>query len=140
MTQPSQPTDRFGQPYMNLTTFRTNEQPVTTPVWVASAYGKLYIYTGASTGKIKRIRLNSAVEVAPSNASGKPRGAIARGRARILAGQEAERADALLQQKYGWQKRLMVALNSVRRKIGAPIFVEIVLEPEGAIPPPPLGE
>jgi hypothetical protein len=53
--------------YINLTTFRKIGQEVPTPVWFAEMDGKLYVFTGAQTGKAKRIRANGRARVAPSD-------------------------------------------------------------------------
>lgn len=54
------------QAYLALTTFRRNGAPVATPVWFAQEDQRLYIMTGADTGKVRRIRNNAQVEVAPA--------------------------------------------------------------------------
>lgn len=113
--------------YMNLTTFRKNGEPVVVPVWFAARDNKLYVFSGVNTGKIKRIRNNPAVLVAPSNATGKQLGPALRGTARIIDGSEAEAADQLILRKYGWQKRFFAWVNHYRGKIGEAIFIEITL-------------
>lgn len=87
--------------YIALTTFRRNGRAVTTPVWVAAQDSKLYVYTGRATGKLKRIRHNQTVQVAPSNAIGQTQSSFRSAQARILSGSEAQQAELLLQQKYG---------------------------------------
>ena len=44
-----------------LTTFRTSGVGVPTAMWFAHEHGKLYMVTGRSTGKLKRIRTTSRV-------------------------------------------------------------------------------
>jgi PPOX class probable F420-dependent enzyme len=56
--------------YISITTFRRDGSPVATPVWVAADGELLYVWTGARTGKAKRIRHNPAVTVAPCTARG----------------------------------------------------------------------
>jgi uncharacterized protein len=51
--------------YISITTFRRDGTPVATPVWVVAEGGRLYVWTGAQTGKAKRIRHHPAVTVAP---------------------------------------------------------------------------
>jgi hypothetical protein len=45
--------------------------------------------------------------VVPSDGCGNPKGVWIDGRARIVDGAEAERANRLVYRKYGWRKRLV---------------------------------
>jgi uncharacterized protein len=96
-----------GQKYINLVTFRKSGQGVATPVWFAEDGDVLFVYTLAEAGKVKRIRNNPRVRVAPCDMRGRVRGPWAEATARILEGEEARRAESLLNAKYGWQKRLL---------------------------------
>src|SRR5215472_16943000 len=70
MEQPS-PISRFdGEIVISLETYRKNGEPVRTPVWFLKEDGFLFVHTGGSTGKIKRIRGNPKVRVAPSKFRG----------------------------------------------------------------------
>lgn len=104
-----------GQKYLNLETFRKNGEGVKTPVWFAadpsvnldSSEAKLYVYTTGDTGKVKRIRNNNRVRVAPCNASGGLLGEWVDARAEIVAGAEADRGMQLLNKKYVPWKQLL---------------------------------
>ena len=96
-----------GQKYLSLMTFRKSGQGVATPVWFAAEGGECFVYSLAEAGKIKRIRNNPRVRMAPCDVRGRLRGEWRDGIARILDGEEAVRADNLLNAKYGWQKRLL---------------------------------
>jgi PPOX class probable F420-dependent enzyme len=112
------------QQYMNLVTFRKNGQPVTTPVWFAQKGERLYVMTVNNTGKVKRIRNTSRVEVGPSNRTGTPLGPTVRAHAQILPANDNQRADDLLNEKYGLQKRafdLAMKLRNTDR-----VYLEIV--------------
>src|ERR1700746_1348985 len=71
-----------GQKYLNLETFRKSGQGVKTPVWFAaepslkldSNEARLYVYTVGVSGKVKRIRNNPGVTVAPCDMRGRLRG------------------------------------------------------------------
>lgn len=115
---------------MNLVTFRKNGQPVTTPVWFALENETLYVFTGMAAGKIKRIRNNNMVQVGPSSARGKPLGPMVNGQARMIYGGDAQHADALITQKYGWQKRFFSLINRFRKNIGDAAYLEISLSNE----------
>ncbi len=95
-----------GHKYLNLETYRRDGTPVQTPVWFAEDGGVLYIYSLADAGKIKRIRRNPQVRIAPCSFRGALLGTWVEGKARILEAAEAAHADRLLNQKYGWQRKL----------------------------------
>jgi PPOX class probable F420-dependent enzyme len=96
-----------GHNYMSLTTFRKTGEAVPTPVWFAEQAGKLYMLTETTVGKTKRIRNNPQVEVSPCDMRGKILGEKTLGVARILNDEEGRKANQLLTQKYGLQKRLI---------------------------------
>ena len=112
-----------NQTYMNLTTYRKSGVAVTTPVWFAQEGDKIYVFTAGESGKVKRIRNNGTVEVAPCNASGKPLGASQSAIARLLSPEEGKRADAIVTRKYGWQKRIFGLIGLIRRT--QPFYIEI---------------
>ena len=87
----------------NLATFRRSGAPVVTPVWYVVLDGKLYVRTEAIAGKVKRIRNNPRVLLAPATVRGKQTGQESEARARILeTGEEelSEKAMKLLRQRY----------------------------------------
>jgi len=83
-----------------LTTYRKDGRAVVTPVHVAVDCDRLVFKTWHTTGKLKRIRNNSLVEVVPSTFRGRPTGRPIRARARILDGSDARRAASRLGAKY----------------------------------------
>lgn len=95
-----------GHEFMNLTTFRKSGQAMVTPVWFAQEGSTLYLLTIKDAGKIKRIRNNGRVLVGPCDRSGKPLGPSVEGQARVLSGADRDRADHLLNRKYGLIKRV----------------------------------
>ena len=109
--------------FINLTTFRKTGVAVSTPVWFAQDGNRLVMTTDASAGKVKRIRNNPRVELAPSDMRGKALGdaKAVQAQARILQGDEASTAEKLLKKKYGLQWSLfgLAARNNDR------IFIEI---------------
>lgn len=93
--------------YLNLETFRKTGGGVRTPVWFAqsgdnSTPGRVtfYIYSEADAGKVKRIRNNPKVRVAPCNFRGDLRGAWIDGQARLCSNDEVARGQELLRRKY----------------------------------------
>ena len=96
-----------GHSYISLESFKRSGQGVAVPVWFAEQDGILYVYSEAASGKVKRIRNNPRVRVAPCDARGRRKGEWMEAAARILDGADARRADDLLNAKYGWQKLLL---------------------------------
>jgi PPOX class probable F420-dependent enzyme len=96
--------------YILLTTFRRDGNPVPTPVWVVGDGGSLAVWTSRDTGKVKRIRLDGKVEVAPCDFRGRPFGDSVPARARLLPEDETERVHDLLIRKYGLRARLVHTL------------------------------
>ncbi len=72
-----------GEKVISLETYRRNGEPVRTPVWFLEENGVLYVHTDDSTGKVKRIRRNPAVRVAPSYFRGKPKAEYVDARAEL---------------------------------------------------------
>ncbi len=103
-----------GHQYMNLITFRKSGQAVSTPVWFAETDGKLYVTTIPDSGKVKRIRNNGRVQLAPANRSGKPLGPEFEAMARILSAEEEVIARNALNQKYGLLKSVFDFFMHVR--------------------------
>ena len=110
--------------YMSLTTFRKTGRPVPTPVWFAEENGRIFVYTAPDSGKVKRIRNNARVEIAPSTFSGKVLGPALEGRARIIPADQTEAARNALLRKYGWQMRVGLFFSSLRRR-ELPAYLEI---------------
>ncbi len=95
-----------GQKYMSLTTFRKSGKPVPTPVWFVEKNDNLRVWTQLNSGKVKRLRHNSRVTLAPCTMGGKVIGPTVEGIARLVSPQEKEEVRLLLQAKYGWMQRL----------------------------------
>lgn len=95
------------QTYLNLRTFRKNGEPVDTPLWVAAEDDILYLYTQKASGKVKCIRNNPSVEVAPCNARGQIKGEWLPATATVDETPETlQKVIALLREKYGIQFKL----------------------------------
>lgn len=93
--------------YLNLATRRRSGEVVKTPVWFALVGGDVVVGTYASTGKVKRIRHSPEVAVAPSTFRGRELGSGVTGLARLLTGADATAARTTLEEKYGWQWKLL---------------------------------
>jgi uncharacterized protein len=94
-----------GQKYISLATFRKSGVPVYTPVWFAEEGDKLYFMTSSKLGKVKRIRNNSQVRIAPCTMRGKITGPEFSATARLLTPDDAERVRRAIKAKY-WLARV----------------------------------
>ncbi len=102
-----------GHKHCLLVTFRRSGEPVPTPVWFGLGDGKVYARSEERVGKVKRIRANPRVLVAPCDNRGKPLGPAAEGAARIVSREEEEAAERAIQSNFGLGRRLYegVAMN-----------------------------
>ena len=89
-----------GESYINLTTFRKSGEPVSTPLWFAQHEGRLHATTEPDSGKMKRIRNNPSVLLAPCNAWGREKGPRIEGLARSVENEPTPEAGAALYKKY----------------------------------------
>ena len=99
------PPEIQGHNYISLTTFRKTGVAVPTPVWFGEADGKLYVMARGDSGKVKRVRNNSQVRVAPCSIRGKVTGPEFAATARILPKDDFPRGREAVQRKY-WLARL----------------------------------
>jgi PPOX class probable F420-dependent enzyme len=87
--------------FVLLTTFRKSGIGVPTAMWFAHEQCKLYMVTERTTGKIKRIRNEGCVLLAPCDLMGRALGPQIKAYARELPAAQHIYADTLLAQKYG---------------------------------------
>jgi len=99
------PAEIHGQRYISVATFRKTGVPVYTPVWFAEENDKLSFMTNSKLGKVKRIRNNPQVKVAPCTIRGKITGPEFAGTARILPAGDAARVRRAIKVKY-WLARV----------------------------------
>jgi len=104
-----------GGKYLLVTTFRKDGTPVPTPVWVVRDGDQLAVWTPTESYKVRRIRANPRVRLAPCTIQGRPTGDEVTGTARILDAAGAKRIRRLIGRRYGIVGRLTV-LGSVLRR------------------------
>lgn len=114
-----------GEKYLNLETYRKNGNAIATPVWFAQDGAVLYIYSLADAGKVKRIRNNPRVRVAPCDMRGKLKGEWVDGRARIVQGDEAAKGHRLLDEKYGLLKKIGNVFSKLIKRERVAIAIEL---------------
>jgi IS605 OrfB family transposase len=113
-----------GHKYLSLETFKKNGDGVKTPVWFAadptedldSGGAKLFVYTIGVSGKVKRIRNNGRVKIAPCDMRGAVLDDWVDARAEIVSGAAAEFGMRLLNKKYLPWKQLLDFAAMFRRR------------------------
>ena len=112
--------------YISIETYRKNGEGVKTPVWVVGKNGKLYVWTGADSWKVKRIRNNSQVRVAKSDARGNTTGSWISAQVRVL---DAPDADQQLQRDLAAKYGLMYRFTRLMQRLSGSAKVKrVVLE------------
>lgn len=124
----AEPTGSFdalaGHKYALVITYRKDGQGVPSPVWFGrDEQGSVYFNTEEAAGKVKRIRNNPGVRLAPCDLRGKPLGPPAVGIARILEPAESEAAERTIGANYGIGRRLY---EGISERLPVPIvYVEV---------------
>jgi uncharacterized protein len=122
----------FTGKYLSLTSFRRDGTGVATPVWFVEADGRLLVETDAGSYKVRRIRRNPQVTIAPCTATGRLRGTPVPAWAELLPDAEVARVDRLMGDKYRVDllfikpfRKLQAALHR-RRPRETPVVLEIM--------------
>ena len=119
--------DRLAaEKYILLTTFRKDGRAVPTPVWAVRDGDALAVWTRADSGKVKRIRRNGEVTVAPCDVRGRPHGAEVPAHATIYGG-DIGRIRDLLKHKYRLLGRLSLLGSRLRRGEGGTVGIRVTL-------------
>ncbi|MBK9705560.1 MAG: PPOX class F420-dependent oxidoreductase [Acidobacteria bacterium] len=114
-----------GQQYLSIESFRKDGRGVRTPVWFAEGDGVYYVYTLADSYKIKRIRNNPRIRIAPCDARGGVKGEWEEATATILDENGERRAHELLNAKYGLLKRTLDLMSKLRQNKRAAIAIRV---------------
>jgi PPOX class probable F420-dependent enzyme len=114
-----------GHKYVSLATYRRNGIKVPTPVWFVQRDGRVYVWTMASSGKVKRLRNNPNVALAPCKMGGEPLGPYLEGVATMSEDDSSEGLNKAFRSKYG----LLFVLDKVATRLWRRkrIFLEIKL-------------
>ena len=134
MSSPSSFAALRDHAYLSLETFRKNGTGVPTPVWFAADPDKrldspdanLFVYTVDNTGKVKRVRNNPRVRIAPCDRTGKLLGDWIEARSEVVTGDTAARGLKLLTQKY-FLKRVFDLFAVFRKTPRAVILIRPAL-------------
>ena len=116
--------------YVSLATLRRSGVEVRTPVWIASkGSGKLYCFSAAAAGKVKRISHTKQVKVAACDARGGNCGEWFKADAYLITEpDECREAYSLLKKKYGLQMAITNFFSKLTGKINNRAVIRIDLE------------
>jgi len=89
------------QQYLSIETYRKSGEGVRTPVWFIEVNDEYCFTTERDSGKVKRIRRNPAVRIAPCTVRGDLKGDFIPGIARLLPAEETEKVKKSYAKKYG---------------------------------------
>jgi PPOX class probable F420-dependent enzyme len=118
-----------GEQFAALTTYRASGAPVPTAVWFAAVADRLYVRTVATSGKVKRLRANGRVQVAPCTMDGTITGPVIDAQAQIVdpAAPDWQVGEAALDAKYGDKRRANTADLQTRQ---IPLALIVITPPE----------
>lgn len=104
--------------YINLETFRKNGEGMKTPVWFVLDGDLIYVRTIANSGKVKRVRNNGRVNIAPCKMDGALLGSWIPAEAREVppSSEVHARVARLLNKKYGLQAAFFSLTSLFNRK------------------------
>lgn len=103
------------QEFLSLETFRKNGEGVKTPIWFAEEGGAFYMWTDGESGKVKRIRNNPQVSVAPCKRFGDVTGEWVTGYASLDESAAAvKHVETLLRQKIGFGYAIFQFIDGIR--------------------------
>ncbi len=92
--------DLAAEPRTLIVSFRRDGTPVPTPVWAAVEGDRAYVRTERASGKVKRLRRDGHVLLAPCTARGRPLGPACRACGRVMPPDEEPLAERVLAGRY----------------------------------------
>jgi hypothetical protein len=121
--------------YLLVTTFRRDGRAVPTPVWAARDGDSLVVWSASDAGKVKRIRRDGAVRLAPCTVRGAPTGPEVAGHAELLDAEESERARGLIASRYGLLGRVTMLGSRLRRGPTGTVGIRLTVPTQPETPP-----
>lgn len=112
--------------YINIETFRKNGTGVRTPIWFVVYQGLIYFRTDAKSGKVKRIRNNPHLRIAPCDIRGNVKGNWSDGNVSFAGSAESSIVYSMIDKKYGFVATLIRIFNKIRHT--NPVVIAIVLD------------
>ena len=112
--------------YISVTTYRRDGTPVATPVWVVAEGGYLQVITARDSGKVKRLRNNAEVAIAPCDVLGELQGDPVPGTAAIIEDPAlVERVERLIGGRYALLGRLFIWWSRVRKRESVVLALDV---------------
>ena len=117
--EPTPKTDVAAIPgkYLSITSYRRDGSGVSTPVWFATEGDRLLVMTDSRSGKVKRIRRNPYVTIAPCSGRGKLKAERMLAHAEILPASEVERTKRLMMRKYRFDLLFVGPIRAIQKLI-----------------------
>lgn len=118
--------------YVSLKTYRKNGQTVATPLWVVQHLKehdrrRLFAFTNVTSGKVKRIRGNSAAEIAPCSLKGEILSSWSQATVTLSSEEkDVKNVIELMYKKYSWQMFLVDIFARIGRRRSSWIVLKIV--------------
>jgi PPOX class probable F420-dependent enzyme len=112
--------------YINIETLKKNGSVVRTPIWFIIYEGIIFFRTDSKSGKVKRIRNNPHVRIAPCDIRGNIKGTWFDGNAKFADTKESSMVFSMIDKKYGFLTALIRSFNKIRGT--NPIAMSIVLD------------
>jgi PPOX class probable F420-dependent enzyme len=108
----------FPGRYLSVTSFKRDGTGVATPVWFVSDGERLFALTDLHSWKVRRIRRDPHVLVAPCRPDGRLRGGSHEARAEVLTETaELERVQRMLMARYRVSYRVVMLFYRVGRRL-----------------------
>ena len=129
--RPPAPPAALAGKYLSLTSFRRDGTGMATPVWFVEDGGRLLVETDAASYKVRRIRRDPRVTIAPCTATGRLRGIPVPAWAELLADTEVARVERLMAHKYRVDLLFIKPFRALQRALrrnrprGTPVILEL---------------
>ena len=113
----SDPTAALGeQRFVSLTTYKRNGEGVAAPMWIGRDGADLFVWTPADSWKVKRVRNDPRVLLAPSGRFGKVRDDVlpVQGTAQVITDPATvDQLQGEIRRKYGLGYRLVTLAETI---------------------------
>lgn len=106
--------DLAHQTFVALTTFRKSGAPVTTPMHLVEANGRVFFRTFSAAGKAKRLARNPDITLAPADIRGQVHGDALRASTHLVQGADEALARSAMKQGYPVSQRLIPLYHKLR--------------------------
>ena len=119
-----------------FTTFRASGEAVSTPMWFARRSERVYMVTARSAGKLRRIRNNPRVAIAPCRSQGRPLGPAVDAICVILDPATSDEAAAAISRRYHLPSWVIEGFLRRRGSGAPPLYLQLTPTPTPGSPSP----